>query len=75
MEKLSGRYHDRLSFAKVNTDQNPQLAREYEIRLLPTIKVFKKGGEIGKIVGYMSAERLAQEFERILKNSNSTRQP
>lgn len=73
MEKLSGRYRDKLLFAKVNTDQNPQLSREYEIRLLPTIKVFEKGREIGKIVGYMPAERLAQELDRILKYSNSSR--
>lgn len=72
MEKLTGTYQNKLSFVKVNTDQNRRLAREYQIQLLPTIKVFKKGSEIGKIVGYMPVERFVKEIDRILKNSNST---
>lgn len=42
--------------AKVNTEQQQALAGQYNIRSIPTLAIFKKGREIARQAGAMSAE-------------------
>jgi len=47
-------------FAKVETDQNPQLSAAYGIRSIPTLVLFKGGKEVARQAGAMSAGDLAR---------------
>jgi thioredoxin 1 len=40
-----------VKFVKVNVDDEPDLARQYAISSLPTLKFFCAGRELGEIVG------------------------
>ena len=50
----------KVRFAKVNTEEEPQLAGEFGIRSIPTMIVFKNGREIARQSGAMDVRSLAQ---------------
>jgi thioredoxin 2 len=47
-------------FAKVNTEQEQQLAAQFGIRSIPTLAIFKNGKEIARQAGAMDAGTLTQ---------------
>jgi thioredoxin 1 len=51
LEEIAGEYGDKLTVAKVNIDENPQIARQYGIMSIPTMSVFKGGEVVKSIVG------------------------
>ena len=57
--------HPELQFATVNTDDEPDLAVELDIRAQPTIVVFRDGQVVYKQVGAMSAAKLDDMLERV----------
>jgi thioredoxin len=57
--------HPELQFATVNTDDEPQLAAELDIRAQPTVVVFCDGAVIYKQVGAMSARKLEDMLVRL----------
>jgi thioredoxin 1 len=67
-EKISKEYKGKLKFAKVNTEDNPQLAEKFEIQGIPCLIIAKKGKEVDRIVGFMSEASLKQKINDILKN-------
>jgi len=67
-EKISKEYEGKLKFAKVNTEDNPQLAEKFEIQGIPCLIIAKKGKEVDRIVGFMSEASLKQKINDILKN-------
>lgn len=52
-EELAGDYsgNEKVKFVKVNTDENPEIARKFGIRGIPTIKFIKNGKEVDQQVG------------------------
>ncbi|KAI9470985.1 MAG: putative thioredoxin [Benjaminiella poitrasii] len=51
-------------YAKVDVDEVPDVASEYQVRAMPTIMYFKKGEKIGEVVGanVASIEAKIKEF-------------
>ena len=47
-----------LKVAKVNVDENPDLAREYGIRSIPTLMLFKNGELAGTSLGYIPKDKV-----------------
>jgi thioredoxin 1 len=64
-ERLSDQYQGKLSFAKVDVDENPRTAGSLGIQAIPTLVIFKGGKVIGQLVG-PHPSRLQQEIDRIL---------
>lgn len=50
-----------VSFAKVDIDQVPELAREFEITAVPTIAVFENGKLVHRFMGAKD-EKFLQSF-------------
>jgi len=50
----------RVQFAKVDTDGEPDLARRFQIRSIPTLIVFQGGREVARQPGAMGAEALVR---------------
>src|ERR1051325_8748562 len=51
LDALADEFGDRLRFVKINSDENPQTSRDYNIASMPTLAVFRKGKVIGQLVG------------------------
>ncbi len=50
--------HPEQRIAKVNVDEQPELAREYDVMSIPTLLVFRNGELVRQTVGYCSLEEL-----------------
>jgi thioredoxin 1 len=65
VEELANEYAGRVTFTKVNVDQNPKTASQYSITSIPTLLLFKDGKPIKQMVGLRSRK----EFKRNLDAS------
>ena len=51
LEEIAGDYPDKITVVKVNIDENPAIARDYQIMSIPTMSVFVGGKVDRQIVG------------------------
>ncbi len=49
-EKIGDQYSDDIVVAKVNIDENPELAAKEHIEVIPTLVLYHKGQALGSIV-------------------------
>lgn len=62
VEELAGDYEGKAIVAKLNVDENPEVAGRYGIRSIPTLLVFKGGQIVDKQVGAVPKSVLAQKL-------------
>ena len=65
-EELSEFYGKRLKFAKVNTENNQEIASQFGISGIPTLLIINKGEVIDRIVGFTSKEVLKEKIDTII---------
>ncbi|MBX3283996.1 MAG: thioredoxin [Acidimicrobiales bacterium] len=51
LDEVAGENADKISVAKVNVDENPDLARQFDIMSIPTLIVFKDGQPAHRFAG------------------------
>lgn len=66
LDELAGDYEGKATVAKVNVDENQELAGRFGITSIPNIKIFKKGVEVENIVGATPKATLQAAIERHL---------
>lgn len=62
-EELASQYHDKMVFAKLNTDENPELAARLGIQGIPVLIFFNNGHEVDRVVGLVPREVLRRHVE------------
>lgn len=62
LEELASEMPDTVKIGKVNVDNNSELASQYEVRAIPTIKIFKEGKVADTVVGLSSKEDLTSRL-------------
>jgi thioredoxin 1 len=68
--ELSTDLEGQVTIAKVNVDDNPDLAMRYNVMSIPTLLVFN-GGEVQKrLVGAKGKAQLLQELDEFLVSSS-----
>ena len=66
VEKLAQSYDGRLRVGKVNTDENPSVATQFNIRSIPTILFFKGGQVVDSVIGAVPEDQLRKKVDAIL---------
>lgn len=66
VEEIAGEHADKLEVAKLNVDENPQTAMQYDVMSIPTMIVYKDGVEKKRIVGARPKVALVQELQEFL---------
>ena len=66
LDELAGTYADRLTIAKVNTDDNQEVAGQLGVRGIPTMILFSGGREVERIVGALPKAALQARLESAL---------
>ena len=51
LDEIAGEYADKIRVVKLNIDENPEVARAYQVLSIPTMSVFHKGEIVKSIVG------------------------
>lgn len=54
-----------IKFAKVNVDDNGELAGRFDINSIPCLLIFKKGKLIDRIIGALPKEEIEEKLRRI----------
>jgi thioredoxin 2 len=66
LERTAAEHATTLRTAKVNTDEQPQLAGRFGIRSIPTLILFRAGRELARRSGAMDAGSLSRWLEHVL---------
>ena len=66
LEEIAGEYAGKLKVVKVNIDENPNIARDYQIMSIPTMSVFSGGQVVKSIVGARPKGALLNELNEFI---------
>ena len=65
-EKIAQEYGDQLVVAKVNIDEEPQLTREAQVEVIPTLILYKNGKAVDSVVNPGSKAAMDQFIQEAL---------
>ncbi|MEU3020363.1 thioredoxin [Nocardiopsis sp. NPDC007018] len=66
LDKLAANHGDKIDVVKINTDQNPETPRAYNVLSLPTMNVYKDGEVVKQIIGAKPTRLLEKELAEFL---------
>ncbi|WP_166987810.1 thioredoxin [Canibacter zhoujuaniae] len=66
LDEIAAEQEGKLRVAKVNVDENPNLAAQFRITSIPAMKVFKNGEEVRELIGAMPKQMIEQHLEGII---------
>lgn len=66
LDDIAADFDGRLTVAKVNIDQNQQSPRNYNVRSIPTLMIFKNGKVEATQIGGLSKSQLTELIERTI---------
>jgi len=67
VEALAAEFAGRIAFAKLNTDEHPQVARRYGISAIPTLLFFRSGALAGQTTGAYPIDAMRAELLRVFR--------
>ena len=59
---LADEFADKLTIAKLNVDDNPAMAQQFNVMSIPTLLVFKNGEQVKQIVGAKGKAELLNDL-------------
>ncbi|KAK7851764.1 thioredoxin M3, chloroplastic [Quercus suber] len=68
IDEISAEYSGRLKCFVLNTDNDSEIAEDYEIKAVPVVLLFKDGEKRDSVVGTMPKEFYVAAIERVLKS-------
>ena len=66
VEELAKEYEGKITFTKLDVDQNPKTAARYGIMSIPTLLIFRNGEPVSHIVGFRPKEELKRSLDAAL---------
>jgi thioredoxin 1 len=66
VEELAEAYAGRAVMAKINTDENVQVAQQLGIMGIPTLILFQNGKEVDRVVGFSPRRTLEDKLDAVL---------
>lgn len=66
VEAVAEAYAGKAVVAKVNVDEQPELAGKYKVMSIPTLLVIKSGAEVNRIVGFRPRKDIAAALDNAM---------
>ncbi len=66
VEEIALEFTGKIKVGKLNTDENLNVATQYQISSIPTLMIFKGGKVVQKMVGFKSKNDLKKIVESVL---------
>ncbi len=66
IDELSNDFEMRANICKVNTDDNQDIIKKYNVKSIPTILIMKDGEVIETIVGAQAKDKLTEAINKAL---------
>ena len=65
MEQLAAESNGRYRIAKLNVDENPRIASQFQIQSIPTMLIFKDGKLVDRLVGAQPKQTIAGRLAQV----------
>lgn len=69
LDELAATYAGKAAVAKVNVDDETELARKYSVRSIPTFLFFRDGQVVDRLSGALPKAQLTEHFEALLEKT------
>ena len=69
LEEIARDHGDKLTVAKLDVDESPSTARDFQIMSIPTMILFDKGQPVKTIVGAKGKAALLRELDSVVGQS------
>ena len=66
LDEIAEEHQGKIRIAKLNVDDNPEIARRFSVMSIPTLIVFRDGEEAARIIGAKGKGQLVQELNAFL---------
>ncbi len=66
LEEIATEQSGKIRIAKLNVDDNPEVARKFEVMSIPTLIVFEKGEPKKRLIGAKGKGQLLEELADFL---------
>lgn len=66
LEEIASEHEGKLTIAKLNVDENPDVARRYGVLSIPTLVLFVGGVEKQRVVGFSSKRDLVSQLSEFV---------
>jgi thioredoxin 1 len=66
LEEIASQHGEKLQIVKLNIDENPNVARDYQIMSIPTMAVFQNGKIVKSIVGAKPKAALLKDLNEYI---------
>jgi len=74
LEKLAGAYGGRFRLAKINSDENPELAAAFGVRSIPTVIGFRDGQPVAQFLGAVPESQARAFIDNLLPSPSQLEQ-
>lgn len=71
LEKLAKKYSDKWKLVKINTEEFPDIARQFNIRSIPNVKLFHQGKVINEFSGALPEKMIEDWLKKYLPSKYS----
>jgi thioredoxin len=65
LDQLAAEANGRYKIAKLNVDENPVIANQFNIRSIPTLLIFKNGELVDQIMGAQPKQAIAARLQAV----------
>lgn len=72
IDELAVEYSGKVKIMKLNTDENPEIAGQFQVMSIPTILIFKNGQPVERLVGAMPKRRFKEVLDSLLAQTSKT---
>ena len=66
LDEIATEHGDRVRVAKLNVDDNPDIARRFDVMSIPTLIVFQDGQPVKRMVGAKGKGQLLEELSDVI---------
>ena len=71
LEQVADEHHGKVKVVKVNTDENQDLAQQFQIRSIPAVKLFRGGRVVDEFVGALPLAQVRTFLEPHLPRASA----
>ncbi|MEW6482774.1 MAG: thioredoxin [bacterium] len=66
IDELAEEYKEKVKIGKLNVDENRNIAIEYGVMSIPTLKFFNKGQIVNEIIGVVNKDVLKKKLDKLI---------
>ncbi|MFW0838168.1 MAG: thioredoxin [Candidatus Komeilibacteria bacterium] len=65
VEELAKEYEGKIKIVKLNVDENPTTAQQFQVMSIPTMFIFRGGQAVDQMIGYQDKASLKERFDKL----------